>query len=159
MIETNILHIDSEIGKIFANKCLKLGYDINLKKLENLMLVIHGKMLIDHNHPFLVSEIVSTERGIRIPQLEKDFIQYCVSFSDELQEYVPLTKKPTKAIDHVIKICGHLTANEISSKAGFNLLHQYCLENGINDIPNEIIKNAFATLTWLDDGSQKELEC
>ena len=151
MKDTRLLHVDSEFGKIVVNECLKRGYEINTKKLENLLVIIHGKLLAEYDKPLLKTAIFATEKGIRVPQIEENFIMYCVKFEEMFDEYIPLLDCQRKVIKQTIVTYGQLNALELIEKTSLQPLNEYCLRKGITQIPNEIIKTAFSSLIWLDE--------
>ena len=142
MKDTRYLHIDSEVGKIVVNRCLKLGYKINTQKLEKLLVIIQGKMLAEHNKSILRSEIIATENtGIIIPKIDKDFAMYALAFTEELYEYITLLEAESKVVNSVLSAYGEYSAVELQEKTNLEKINKFC-EKYINLIVTPFIFNS-----------------
>lgn len=54
----DVLSIASEKGTIVVNECLRRGLYINTLKLEQLLILIQGRMLSLYNRPFFSQDVL-----------------------------------------------------------------------------------------------------
>ena len=147
MKDNRILHVDSEIGKIIVNKCLSRGYEINTQKLQKLMVLMHARLLTEHNKPFLRSKIIASKTaGVMIPQVDSDFIMYGLEFPEKFEEYVLLTESQETAVNNILARYGAFDVFEIFENTKLKSLNDYCLKQGLKYIPNDLIKKAYSSV-------------
>jgi len=134
----------SEKSKIVVNRCLDLGYEIGVWKLEQLMIIIQGIMLVKYNKPFFEEKIISVTSGLVIRQIERDFIVYTLRFNEKLPEYIYLLEDEEEIVDEVIKKYGDKDYYDLKNSNKIKLLSEICYEKTkMNCVPNEMIKQVF----------------
>lgn len=149
MSHKKILCEASEKGKIVVNKCLDLGYKIEPLKLEQLLILIHGMMLAKYNEPFFKQEIISTEYGLVIREIERDFLEYDSGFEEKLQDYILLSDNEEKTVEYIIKRFGVYNHKLLKDVIILNLLNEIsCKEGTSNIIPNQFIREVFLAYNY-----------
>ncbi|MFQ6724517.1 MAG: hypothetical protein ACLRFE_04230, partial [Clostridia bacterium] len=108
----------SEKGKVVVNKCLNRGYHINTLKLEKLLIIIHGLMLVHHNKPFFKNSIIPTKNGLRIPEVDNDFIINAISFDKKFDEQIAFLDREWEITEYVIKKYGKMNTFELDAEFG-----------------------------------------
>lgn len=149
MSNEKILCEASEKGKIVVNKCIELGYEIEPLKLEQLLILIHGMMLAKYNKPFFEEEIISTEYGLVIREIERDFLEYSSGFKEKFQDYILLLEKEETTVDYIIKRFGIYNHKLLKNVIVLNLLNEISYKEGTsNIIPNQFIREAFLAYNY-----------
>lgn len=134
----------SEKAKVIVNKCLEKGYNIDISKLEQLLVLIQGATLARHNRNFFNQSIIATEDGLRIKEIERDFSSYAFCFEQPLEENIILLEHEDAIVDSIVERFGVYSANSLEGSIILNLLAKTCYQNGTPTIvPNEFIKDVF----------------
>lgn len=136
--------VTSEQAKIVVNQCLSLGIKLDSQKLQKLMVLMHGKMLVDFNKAFIDEEIKATPNGIMIPRVDEDFIKFDVKCNKTLVENVSLLQREKKVVDSVLSNYGHMELHELNELLTLKALNLYCLKSNSKTISNELIKKVFS---------------
>lgn len=159
MEDTRILCEAGEKGKIVVNKCLDHGIEISTYKLIKLLIMMHGIMLSRYQKPFFSQNVVATQYGPTIKEIDKELVFYALGFKERMCEYICLLENEEKVMDEVIEKYGTVDAFELNERKEFKLINEFCYEEGtLNIIPNELIENVFDYYKFYDieNISQKE---
>ena len=136
----------SEKAKVIVNKCLEKGYNIDISKLEQLLVLIQGATLARHNRNFFNQSIIATEDGLMIREVERDFSSYAFCFEEPLEENIILLENEQVIADNIVERFGIYSANSLKGAIILNLLAKTCYQSGIPTIvPTEFIKDVFVT--------------
>ena len=145
--------LTSERAKIIVNQCLDLGLEINTQKLQKLMVLMQGKMLVDYDKPFIEEEIKATKCGVMIPQIDHDFMRYAVGCKKKLIEYVCLLEREQKVVDSILSSYGNKDSFELNELLSLKAINSFSLKcEPFTAIPNSLIKKVFS-----DSGYAQEL--
>lgn len=145
MVNNGILCLASEKAKIVVNKCLDKGIDINTFKLEELLIFIHTATLVKLNRPFFNQNVIATEQGLIIKEIEEDFKPYVIKFKDKFTEYISLLDDEEEIVNDVIERYRNLKTIGIDIKDKFELLNKMYYQNSdSNIVTNEMIQGEFA---------------
>lgn len=144
MIQNCVLCVASEKGKIIVNRCLNKGFHINTLKLEKLLIIIHGCTLARYNRPFFPENIVTTQYGLMIPQVDEDFSIHSLEFNEQLEELIFLLDAEEEVINYVVNKYGNCDAFELDEMNELQALKDIGFTAGrTNIIPNTLIKGVF----------------
>jgi len=133
----------SEKGAIVVNKCLNRGFEINTIKLEQLLILMHGRMLSLYNKPFFSQEVVARTHALMIDKVDKDFRIYAMEFKEKLEEYICLLEKE-EVMNYIIEKYGNLDFFELKELPVLkNLKDLFSKEDQSNIIPNLKIEKMF----------------
>lgn len=147
----------SEKAKVIVNKCLEKGYNIDISKLEQLLVLIQGATLARHNRNFFNQSIIATEDGLRIREIERDFSSYAFCFEETLEENMILLEHENVVADSIVERFGIYSANSLKGSIILNLLAKTCYQNGIPTIvPTEFIKDVFVAYGFGQESEKKE---
>lgn len=149
MINTGLLCLASEKGKIIVNECLDRKYHINTLKLEKLLILAHGIMLAKYQTPLFKEDIVATlHGGLMIPRVDRDFIRYAVEFKDKFVEYICLLDDEEKVLNHVLDSYGNLDAVDINEESPLKVCNKSFISLGdsysSSIATNAVIENIFS---------------
>lgn len=134
----------SEKAKVIVNKCLEKGYNIDISKLEQLLVLIQGATLARHNRNFFNQSIIATEEGLKIREVERDFASYAFCFEEPLEEKMILLEHENAIVGSIVDRFGIYNANSLKGSIILNLLSKTCYQNGTPTIvPVEFIKEVF----------------
>ena len=134
----------SEIGKIIVNKCLNSGIKINTIKLEKLLVLMYGKLLSEYDKKLFNEIVVCTDDGVKIKEVDQDFIPYAVEFTNKFAEYICLLEIEENVIDDVLKQYGKLSSPELNELYLLKTLKKICEKNITNVISASLIKEVFS---------------
>ena len=134
----------SEIGKIVVNKCIDNSIKINTIKLERLLVLMYGKLLSEYNKKLFKENIICTDNGLKIKEVDRDFIEYAVSFTNKFVEYICLLECEEKVMDDVLKKYGKLSSSELNELYPLKTLQKIYEENITNVISPSLIKEVFS---------------
>lgn len=117
----------SEKGKVVVNHCLNKGCRINTLKLEKLLIIIHGMMLAHHKKPFFKNSIVPTKNGLRIPEVDRDFIINVISFDKKFDEQIAFLDREWEMTEYIINTYGKMDTFELDTEFGLKQLNNKLL--------------------------------
>ena len=124
-MDTRILCGASEKGKIVVNKCLDKGIKITTLKLEQLLILMQGTCLAKYNEFLFYENIILTPEGLKIEEVDKDFISFAAGFKEKLQEYHSLLDYQNAIIDDIISVYGEKSTLELSEVGPLHDLANY----------------------------------
>lgn len=140
-IRTPILCSASEKGKWIVNACLNLGFDITTYKLEKLLVLAYGEYLVKTGKKLFNEDIMVSEVGIVIKEVDQDFIRFAMGFTAPLEEYYPMLNAEEKIINSIIYKYGNKDAFELTANAKLKELVEYKNSDGF--VSDEDIKKVF----------------
>lgn len=105
-MDKRILCGASEKGKHVVNKCLDKGIQINTIKLQQLLILMQGTCLAKYDDVLFEENILLTDNGLRIDEVNKDFIASAAGFKEKLYGYHSLLDYQNAIIDDIIKLYG-----------------------------------------------------
>ena len=144
MEDKRILHLSSEKGKFIVNDCLDSKLFINTLKLQKMLIIAHGEMLSRYDKPLFKEKVMTSEYGLFIPEVEKDFLMYENEFNQRLPIYVSLNELEEEIINEVVEIYGSFGQFKINNVEELQKLKQICYKkNSRRVVPNDIIKEVF----------------
>lgn len=144
MEDKRILHLSSEKGKFIVNDCLDSKLFINTLKLQKMLIIAHGEMLSRYDKPLFKEKVMTSEYGLFIPEVEKDFLMYENEFNKRLPIYVSLNELEEEIINEVVEIYGSFGQFKINNVEELQKLKQICYKkNSRRVVPNDIIKEVF----------------
>ena len=147
----------SEKAKVIVNKCLEKGYNIDILKLEQLLVLIQGATLAKHNRNFFNQSIIATEEDLRIKEIERDFSSYAFCFEQALEENMILLEHENFIADSIVERFGIYNANSLKGAIILNLLAKTCYQNGTPTIvPVEFIKDVFVAYGFGQEPEKRE---
>ena len=142
--ENPILCRASEKGKIVVNNCLDRGIKINTLKLEKLLVLMYGKLLSKYEKKLFNQNIICTSNGVKIKEVDNDFMQYCVGFNNKLPEYISLLQSEEYVMNDVLEEYGNLSASELNELYLLKTLKEvFTKENKVNILSPNLIKEVF----------------
>jgi len=144
IMQGDILCSASEFGKCIVNKCLNLGYSINTMKLEKLLVLAYGKYLCETGKKLFNEKIEICDHGVRIDEVEKDFLRYGIEFDTRFYEWYLLLDAQEKVLNTVVDIYGYMDVFEINDLPRLQKLKMY--KNDKKIVPDEIIEKVFSRL-------------
>jgi len=134
----------SEKGVVVVNECLNRGLEINAIKLEQLLILMHGRMLSLYNKPFFSQEVVARTHALMIDKVDKDFRIYAMGFKEKLEEYICLLEKEEEVMNYIIEKYGNLDFFELKELPVLkNLKDLFSKEDQSNILPNIKIEKMF----------------
>ena len=134
----------SEKGVIVVNECLNRGIQINTIKLEQLLILMHGRMLSLYNKSFFSQEVVARTHALMIDNVDKDFRIYAIEFKEKLPEYICLLEKEEEVMNYIIERYGNLDFFELKELPVLKKLKDlFSKEDQSNIIPNVKIEKMF----------------
>lgn len=98
----------SEKGAIIVNECLKRGLQINTMKLEQLLILMHARMLTLYKKPFFKQQVIVREHALMIDEVDEDFRIYAFEFKEVMEEYICLLEKEEEVMNYIIDNYGEL---------------------------------------------------
>lgn len=141
----------SEKGKIVINKCLDNNIEINTIKLEKLLILMHGKMLSMYKKPFFNEDVIATSHGLKIKEVDRDFIRYAVKCNEKIVEYICLLDSETEVMNLVLEKYGKYDVFELNEKKELQVLNKLIYdEKTQNVISNELIERVFDYYQFYD---------
>ena len=134
----------SEKGAIVVNKCLNRRFEINTIKLEQLLILMHGRMLSLYNKPFFSQEVVARTHALMIDKVDNDFRIYIMGFEEKLKEFICLLEKEEEVMNYIIEKYGDLDFFELKELPVLKILKdKFSKEDQNNIIPNVKIQKIF----------------
>ena len=104
----------AEIGKIIVNKCLEKKIFINTQKLQKLLVLMNIECVIETGNTLFNEDIVIWDCGVAIKEVDKEFKQYILEFTEPLVEYIVLLEQENQIIENVLEMYGGLCASDIN---------------------------------------------
>lgn len=134
----------SEKGIIVANECLNRGIEINTIKLQQLLILMHGRMLSLYNKPFFSQEVVARPQALMIDKVNKDLMVYAMEFKELIEEYYILLEKEEAVMMEVIDAYGNLNFFDLKELPALKTLQDnFIKKNQESIISNEAIQKTF----------------
>lgn len=144
--------LTSERAKIIVNSCLDMGFEINTQKLQKLMVLMQGKMLVDYDKPFFEAEIKATKCGVMIPQVDNDFMRYAAGFDKKLIGYIAFLEREQEVMDSILNSYGHMDSFELQELLSLKAINSFCLKcDPFTAIPNQLIKKVFSDSAYAQE--------
>ncbi len=104
----------SEMGKIMANKCIKRGVDLSTVKLQKLLIIAHGALLVSYGRPLFFEGVSLMKHGVAIKEVDEDF-RYEIKYNQEFIPYISLLDCQNRVMDEVIKRYGNMDSFELNN--------------------------------------------
>ena len=144
MEDNRILHLSSEKGKFIVNDCLDNKLFINTLKLQKMLIIAHGEMLSRYDKPLFKEKVMTSEYGLFIPEVEKDFLMYENEFNKKLPIYVSFLEHEEDTMNEIIEEYGSFGPLKLNNVEELQKLKQICYKSGTKRVvPNDIIKEVF----------------
>ena len=104
-----------EVGKIVVNKCLDLKIQIDVQKLQKLLVLMQIECLKQSKKPLFREDIVIWNCGVAIKEVDEAFRDIGKPFQERQTEYINLLNAEERSVDFIIKLYGMKNAIELSA--------------------------------------------
>ncbi len=134
-----------EIAKYIVKSCLDNNYFIDTLKLEYLMILADGYMLVKYQRKLFNEEIILINKGFKIKSIDEEFKRYNIGFDKDinLTYHLPLLSNEEEIIYFVCKTYGEYTIDSLNKLSIFQrLIQDYNFEKEFI-IPNREFINYF----------------
>lgn len=153
----DVLSIASEKGTIVVNECLRRWLYINTLKLEQLLILIQGRMLSLYNRPFFSQDVIARTHALMIDEVDKEFRINAIEFKEEIVEYVSLLSTEEEVMNFVLDSYGSLNVFELQELYELKILKEcYSKEGKDIKISKEEIQKVF--IKYLERVEPKDLK-
>ena len=139
MIDSKIMSLTCEKGKLVVNRCFDRGYQINTLKLEKLLLLMNVYMMASYQKSFFESPIESSKNGLRIPIIYKSFKEFGEKFDQKIVEYISLLDLEDIAVENVLDGYGQMDVFELDNLKCLKEMNNILLKTDKKDMPFAIL--------------------
>ena len=135
-----------EYSKAIVNGCLERNLEINTNKLEQLLILMQGKMLTENGRPLFTNNIVATKTKVYIPDVDKAFVEYAVGCHEKQYETVAFLDDELEIVEETLDWYAEIGPEFLENNTYLKFLDQKALKTTKSEqqvVPNEFIENVF----------------
>lgn len=135
-----------EYSKSIINGCIERNLEINTHNLEQLLILMQGKMLTENGRPLFTNKIVATRTRVYIPDVDKAFLEYATGCHEKQYETVSFLDDELEIVEATLDWYAELGPDFLENNTYLKFLSQKSLKNTKGEpqvIPNEYIEYIF----------------
>lgn len=135
-----------EYSKRIINECLERKLEINTHKLEQLLILMQGRMLTEFGRPLFTNKIVATSTRVYVPDVDKAFFEYATGCHEKQYETVSFLDDELEIVEETLDWYAEIGPEFLENNTYLKFLAQKSLKNAYDTpqvIPNEFIEYVF----------------